>query len=309
MTPDEHTNQEFFLDVGDGQRIYVQDWGKAEAKIPIIYLHGGPGDGCSDRNKQLFNPSEQRVIFHDQRGAGKSTPSGELTNNTTQHLIEDIEKLAAHLGIEQCVIVGGSWGSTLALAYGIAHAERVAGMVIDGVFTGTREEVNWSDGGGWRDFFPEVWEKYQNTVPEAYKGKPSEYHCKKGLGNDPEAAKKSAYHYANMSLAILKLDDSYQPKPYDEFDPASSLIAMHYLSHDCFLPDKYILKNARRLTMPVYLIQGRYDMVCRPRIAYELSQALPNGKLTWTINGHTKQHEAKNILTLLLDNLTGQNNG
>src|SRR5689334_16098051 len=114
MTPDEHTNQEFFLDVGDGHRLYVHDWGKSKAKTPIIYLHGGPGNGCDDRDKREFDPKTQRVIFHDQRGAGKSTPEGSLESNTTQHLVQDIEKIAKRLSLDNFVLVGGSWGSTLA---------------------------------------------------------------------------------------------------------------------------------------------------------------------------------------------------
>src|SRR3954465_730458 len=111
MTPDEHTNQEFFIDVGDGHRLYVQDWGKANAKNPIIYLHGGPGNGCDNRDRKNFNPKLQRVIFHDQRGAGKSTPLGSLNNNDTQALVGDIEKIAEHLKLDKFILNGGSWGA------------------------------------------------------------------------------------------------------------------------------------------------------------------------------------------------------
>jgi proline iminopeptidase len=306
MTPDEHTNREFFLDVGNGHRLYVHDWGNPSAKTPIIYLHGGPGDGCSDKNKQLFNPTSQRVIFH-QRGAGKSTPTGSLENNTTPKLVEDIDKIADELGIDQFILAGGSWGSTLSLAYGIANPRRVIGMVVDGIFTATPDEIDWFEKGGWRGFFPDAWEKYQSTVPSKYKGNPGTYHYQQALGDDPEAIKKSSYAYASMETAILKLDDGYQLKPYDEFQAGSGLIEMHFLANRCFLPDNYIFKNASKLTMPIYLIQGRYDMVCRPKIAYELNKALPNSKLLWTINGHAKEHEAKNILNLLIDQLTGAN--
>lgn len=305
MKPDEFTNQEFFLDVGNGHRLYVHDWGNADAKIPIIYLHGGPGNGCEDRDKAKFNPETQRIIFHDQRGSGKSTPAGELNDNTTQELVKDIDKVADRLGIDKFVLTGGSWGSTLALVYGIARPKRVIGMVIDGIFTATKEEAEWFEQGGWRDFFPDTWEKYQATVPANHRDNPSAYHYKQALGKDAEAVKRSSYDYVGMELAILKLDDQYLQKPYEDFEPGGGLIEMHYLANGCFMEEGYILKNAGKLTMPVYIVQGRYDMVCRPKAAYDLDQLLPNSKLTWTISGHAKQHEAKTVLNLLLDQLTG----
>ncbi len=305
MTPDEYTNQEFFLDVEGGHRLYVQDWGKQNAKIPIIYLHGGPGNGCEDRDKAKFNPKKQRIIFHDQRGSGKSTPSGSLKNNETADLVEDIKKIAQHLKLDKFVLAGGSWGSTLSLIFGITHPGMVAGMVIDGVFTATKEDKDWFEKGGWQDFFPDAWEEYQDTVPAEQKDNPSAYHYKVARGKDKEAIKKSSYAYTSMELAILKLDDRYQPKSYEEFEPGGGLIEMHYLANGCFLEEDYIKKNAPKLTMPVYLVQGRYDMVCRPKSAYDLSKLLPNSKLIWTINGHLKQHEAKTVFNLLLDQLTG----
>jgi proline iminopeptidase len=305
MTPDQHTNQEFFLDVGDGHSLYVQDWGNPDVKVPIIYLHGGPGDGCGDKDKSKFDPKRQRVIFHDQRGAGKSTPSGSLEHNTAADLIEDIEKIARRLKLDRYVLAGGSWGSTLALAYGIAHPEKVVGMVIDGVFTASKNETEWFEKGGWRDFFPDAWEEYQATVPAEHRENPSAYHFQKAFGDDPETAKKSAYDYVSMELAILRMDDRYQPKPYEDFEPGGGFIEMHYLANGCFLPENHIIKNASKLTMPVYIVQGRYDMVCPPRTAYALDKVLPDSRLIWTVNGHVKQHEAKTVLNLLLDRLTG----
>lgn len=307
MTPDKFTNQELLLDVGGGHSLYVQDWGRPDAKIPIIYLHGGPGDGCSDRDKSKFDPRRQRVIFHDQRGAGRSTPAGSLKHNTAADLIEDIEKITERLKLGRYVLAGGSWGSTLALASAIAHPEKVAGIVIDGVFTASKDETEWFEKGGWRDFFPDVWEEYQATVPAEHRDNPGAYHFQQASGSDPEAAKKSAYAYVSMELAILKLDDRYQPKPYEDFEPSGGLIEMHYLANGCFLPEGHIIKNASKLRMPVYIVQGRYDMVCRPAVAYRLSKLLPDSRLIWTINGHMKQHEAKTVLGLLLDRLTGVN--
>lgn len=306
MNPDQYTNQEFFLDVGDGHQIYAQDWGNADTELPILFLHGGPGNGVFDKDKDKFDPLVHRVIFHDQRGAGKSLPKGVLKNNTSQHLVEDIEKLAIRLKLDKFIIVGGSWGSTLSLLYGIAHPERVAGMVIDGVYTSTQAENDWLEKGGWAEFFPEIWEKYSSTVPQEYRDNPSRYHFEQALGEDPEMAKKSSYDYMSMEIALLKLDQIYKPEPYDKFEPENGRIEIHYLANKCFIDEGFIMANSSKLTMPIYIIHGRYDMVCPPKHAYNLSKAIPNGKLIYTINGHLKQHEAKNILGLLLNQLYGE---
>lgn len=305
MTPDEFTSQEFFLDVGDGHQVYVFDWGNPRASIPIVYLHGGPGNGCDDRSKKGFDPKTQRVIFHDQRGAGKSLPSGSLENNTTRHLVADIEKIAQRLDLDKFVLVGGSWGSTLALCYGIAHPERVAGMVINGVFMAAKADQEWLVSGEWRRFFPDIWEEFAASVPPEHRQAPMAYHLKQVASGDPEAVKKSAYAYETMELALLKLDDRYEPGPYETYEPKAILIEMHYDAHDFFLPEGYILRHAKKLTMPVKLLAGRYDMITPPQAVHELSKALSDGQLIWTVNGHLRQHEARNIQNLLLDQLTG----
>lgn len=307
MTADQYTNQELFLDVGDGHRVYIHDWGNPEAAIPILYLHGGPGNGCDDSDKTKFDPTSQRVIFHDQRGAGKSTPTGSLENNTSQCLVADITKILDHLRIDQAILTGGSWGSTLALLYGIAEPTRVKGMIIDGVFTATQAEEDWLEDGGWRTFFPEVWEAYSTTVPVEHRERPSAYHFEKALGADETAAKQSAYAYLSMELALLKLDDTIKPTPFDDFDPAAARIEIHYLHNKCFIEENYILNNAAKLPMPIYILQGKYDMVCPPITAHNLHRALPKSNLIWTINGHLKQHEAKNILQLLVGQFNGAN--
>lgn len=306
MTPDEFTNQEFFLDVGDGHQLYVQDWGNAHAKMPIVYLHGGPGNGCDDRDKRGFDPKSQRIIFHDQRGAGKSLPSGSLESNTTQHLVSDIERIVERLKLKKFVLVGGSWGSTLALCYGIAHPERVAGMVINGVFTATKAELVWFWDGGWRQFFPDVWQQYLEDTPPEHRQHPAAYHLKTAFGPDTAAAKRSAYAYEKMELALLKLDDHYKPGDYATYEPKVIRTEMHFDNHSFFLPESYILKHAHKLTMQITLLVGRYDMICPPQAAYELDRALPNSQLVWTINGHLRQHEAKNIQQILLKQLLGE---
>lgn len=286
MTPDKHTNQEFFLDVGDGHQLYVQDWGKEDAKYPIIFLHGGPGGGVSNKYRQRFVPEAQRIIFFDQRGCGKSLPSGTLENNTTDRLVDDIEKIALRLKLDSFILAGGSWGSTLALAYGIKYPKRVHAMVINGIFTGRKSELAWLDKGRFQTFFPDVWQQYLDRTPEEHHADPSAYHFRRALGSDENVAKESAYAYENVEGALLGLDDRYTPEDFEEYDPSPIKIEIHYLANNCFIPEAYILTNAHKLTMPVWIVQGRYDMVCPPTTAYELHQKLPNSQLIWTIAGH-----------------------
>ncbi len=304
MTPDKYTNQELILDVGDGHKLYVQDWGNKAAAKPIVYLHGGPGNGCDNRDRSRFDPLKHRVIFFDQRGTGKSAPLYSLENNTTPKLVEDIEKIIKRLSLPKVILNGGSWGSTLALAFAIAHPDLVEAILIYGVFTAAKDEVDWLNNGGYKTFFPEVWQHYLEATPKEHHKDPSSYHLQQALGNDKEAAKKSAYAYGTMELALLKLDEKYLLGDYQTFDPGQITIEMSYSANNFFMDNGHILDSADKLTMPVWMVQGRYDMVCQPSVAYQLDQLLPSSQLIWTINGHLNQHEAKNIVKLLLEQLT-----
>ena len=285
MSADEFTISESFLDVGDGHKLYVQDWGKKNAKNTIIYLHGGPGGSVYNKNRQFFNPHKQRVIFFDQRGSGQSKPYGELKNNTTADLVEDITKIADKFGLDKFIITGGSWGSYLALCYGIKYPKRVEAMVLRGIFTGTKEEIAWIDQGRFKTFFPDVWQTYLDQTPLEHRGDPSQYHFKQALGKGPKA-KKSAYAYESLEFALINLDDRFMPEDFKTYKTEGIKIEIHYLVNHCFKPDRYILDNATKLTMPIWLVQGRYDMVCPPKAAYELHQRLPKGKLAWGVAGH-----------------------
>lgn len=305
MTPDEHTNQELMLDVGGGHKIYVHDWGKVDAPTSILFVHGGPGNGSQDRDKQKFDPATQRVIFYDQRGCGKSIPYGSLEHNTTPELVADIQNILNELQLEKVILIGGSWAPCLALAFGLAHPERVSGMILYGIFTGAHNETDWLTNGGYKEFFPEVWERYVASTPAEHSDNPTAYHLERAFGDDSEAAKRSIYTYNEMELALLKLDEQYVMEPYETYDPVPLRIEMHYVANNFFLEPDYIINNASRLTMPITIVHGRYDMVCPPRNAYRLHKTLPNSKLIWTINGHLNQHEAKNIVKLVLERATG----
>lgn len=302
MTPDKHTNRELFVEVSDGHELYVHDWGNKDADQIIFYIHGGPGSGCSDKYKGGFDPLRQRVIFHDQRGSGRSLPYGSLEHNTIQDLIADISKIADKLDIKKFILTGGSWGSSLSLAYGIAHPERVIAMVLDGIWTCTQFEIDWLAKAQFQTFFPDAWQAYVDGTPEEHRHDPSAYHFKRALSDDQQASKESGYLYQNLEGAVMRLDDRQTPTAVDEFDPAGIRIEIHYLVNGCFMPDRFILDNSSKLTMPIYLVQGRYDMVCPPVTAYELHRCLPRSELIFTTSGHAGEHETWSIKrTILLE--------
>lgn len=304
MNKDEFTISEQFLDVGDGHKLYVQDWGNKNAKLPILMLHGGPGSGFKDTYKERYDPKQQRVIFFDQRGAGKSTPKGSLLNNTTEHLVEDIRKVIEYTKLKKFVIAGGSWGSCLALVFAIKYPKGIEAMVLGGIFTGTQKEIDHIDKGQFRDFFPDVWEKYISTVPKEYKNHPSAYHYNQLNNKNALTRKKSIYAHTMLEGSLCSLDDRFTPKNFEEFEPEGHGIEMYYLANKCFLPDKFIQKNAQKLKMPIWLVQGRYDMVCPPKTAFELNKNLPNSKIVWTTAGHSNDRPNYDVARSLLLQIT-----
>lgn len=300
MTPDEFTILETFLDVGDGHQLYVQDWGNPHATTPIIYLHGGPGRGSKNRHRSRFNPYEQRVIFFDQRGCGRSLPYGSLENNTTDKLIDDIEKIASHLKIDNFSLTGNSWGTCLALAYALKYPHRVKTMALQGIFTGSQAEMDYMDEGGFRTFFPDSWENYVNQTPESHRAHPTKYHFSRILGNDPLAARESAYIYENLEASLVSLDDRFTPGNPDEFDPNGIRIEAHYMSNGCFMDDRYILDNVHNLNMPIWLVQGRYDVICPPQTAYGVHKKALNSTLIWTVAGHANDRSSYDVMRTIL---------
>ena len=302
MTPDKYTNKEFFIEVGDGHQLYVYDWGNPKG-LPVIFLHGGPGSEIKDGYKRIFDPSRHHVIFFDQRGCGKSLPAGSLKHNTTADLVEDITKIADQVKFKQFVLQGGSWGSCLALAYAIKYPKRVKALVIRGIFTGSQQEIDYFDKGEFATYFPDVWERYLGTAPKSHHDSPTKYHYERILGKDDKAMRESACAYENLEGALLSLDDRFVPRsPNDPtYDPNGIRLEVHYLANGCFMPDNYIFDNARKLTMPVWIVQGRYDMVCPPTTAYKLYKKLPNGRLIWTVGGHRgSERETENVTHTIL---------
>lgn len=300
------------LSVGDGHKLYVQDWGNQKAKVAILFLHGGPGGGCNDGHKQYFDGNKQRVIFFDQRGAGLSTPKGELQNNTTADLISDIVKILQELDLDKVIVYGRSWGSCLALNFAIRYPQYVTAIVISGVFLGNKTAIEYYDKGQFQSHYPEVWQYFLDQTPGQYQNDPMAYHSSRLLGDKPEKAQESGLVISTVVGATMALDDRARALDPETFDIDPIKIERHYVDNNCFMPDNYLLKNAHKITAPVWIIQGRYDMICPPVSAWQLNQALPNSQYISTIAGHAGSDRAnfdaiQSVVTTLTSQLEDAN--
>jgi proline iminopeptidase len=280
-----------YLRVSEIHEIYYEQSGNPKGK-PVFFLHGGPGGSAAPSSRRLYDPKKFRIVLHDQRGAGRSRPFADLRENTTQNLVEDIERLRRHLKIEEKIlIVGGSWGSTLALAYAEAHPERVAGMVLRGIYLGTREEMEAFYGHGVAAYFPEVSERLWSQVPEMPGKTPPQRLLAMLESPDPEVRKKIARAWAayETKVAFLERSDEEVETEFATWDPtAFSRIENHYMAQDCFLEPNQLLRDVHKIKdVPVILINGRYDVICPPKTAYKLHRALPKSQL-WIVEvaGH-----------------------
>lgn len=300
MTEDEYTNQDFMLNVGDGHRLHIVDWGNQESTTPFIFLHGGPGGAIKDRHKLFFNPEKHRVIFFDQRGCGASTPQGSLNNNRTDLLANDITKIADHLKLDQFSLYGYSWGSTLALYYSINNPSRVQNLIIGGVFSGDNDLSQMID--RLRAFFPEVYEKVLHDIPEEHHANLAKYLQETAQKGTPAKAKKACYTLETIEFSIANYNsDRSTPGPYEDFDPNPTRIENHYLSSNCFLPKNYLVQNAHKITARTFIVQGRSDLVCLPEYAYRIHQQIPNSKLYWTNSNHYSERELVSVVRTIID--------
>lgn len=262
------------IDMGDGHRIYVEQCGNPEG-IPVVVLHGGPGGGCSPAMRRYFDPTAFRVILFDQRGCGRSRPHASVIQNTTWHLVSDIEVIRKELGISRWVCFGGSWGATLALVYAISHPERVSAMVLRGVFLMTRAELDWFYGGGAGAFFPELWARFVNAIPSDERGDLiAAYHRRLFSGNVMEETRFGRL-WANWENALASIhNDGAMGESPAEYARAFARLENHYFHNGGFLEeDGWILREKARIKhIPATIIQGRYDMICPPLAAWKLAQ-------------------------------------
>jgi len=280
------------LDVDARHTLHVEECGNP-AGVPVVFLHGGPGAGIAPYHRRFFNPAHWRIVLFDQRGAGQSTPFADLVDNTTAHLVADIEAIREALGIERWVVFGGSWGSTLALAYAEAHPARVLGLVLRGIFLARDAELRWfneADGGA-RHIFPERWARYRDFIPEAERGAMIEAYWKR-LDGDDEAVRLAAARawsaYEGGSTTLVHDPDA--PGDFDEPRKAVSVARLeaHYFRHRMFLAPDQLLRDAHRLArIPTTIVHGRYDIICPVSAALDLHAALPTAGLRIVLAGHS----------------------
>ena len=266
------------LDVGDGHVIYWERSGTKGAK-PAVFLHGGPGGGFSGSHRRLFDPALYDVMLFDQRGCGKSTPHASLEANTTWHLVADIERLREMMGVETWQVFGGSWGSTLALAYAETHPDRVSELVLRGIYLLTKAELDWYYQFGVSEMFPEKWERFLAPIPEAERGNMMAAYRKRLTGDDRAAQMEAALAWSQwegQTITLLPEPSTSDQFGEDEFALAFARIENHYFTHGGWLDEGQLLRDAGRLKdIPGTIVHGRYDMPCPARFAWALHKAWP----------------------------------
>ncbi|WP_323122004.1 prolyl aminopeptidase [Burkholderia alba] len=270
-----------FLETGDGHRVYWELCGNPRGK-PAVFLHGGPGGGCNAQHRRLFDPSRYNILLFDQRGCGRSTPNASLENNTTWDLVADMERLRTMMGVDAWLVFGGSWGSTLALAYAETHPERVSALIVRGIFTVRRAELLWyyQEGASW--LFPDLWDEYLAPIPPAERGDLMAAYRRRLVGDD-EAAKREAARAWSLweGRTITLLPDADLAKIFgdEDFSVAFARIENHYFVHQGFMEEGQLLRDAGRLAdIPGVIVQGRYDVATPARTAWELSKAWPRAQ-------------------------------
>jgi len=262
------------LDVGDGHRIYVEQCG-AEAGIPVVVLHGGPGGGCSQAMRRYFDPSVYRIILFDQRGCGRSRPHASVTDNTTWHLVADIERIREALGIGRWLVFGGSWGATLALIYAQAHPDRAAYLILRGVFLMTRAELDWFYGGGAGRFWPDLWARFTEVIPEEERGDLIGAYHRRLFSGDLMQETRFARIWAGWENALASIEhEGPIGEGPAEYARAFARLENHYFVNNGFLEhDGQILSRLPTIAhIPATIVQGRYDMICPPVSAYRLAE-------------------------------------
>jgi proline iminopeptidase len=265
------------LAVDDLHTLYWEECGNAHG-VPVLFLHGGPGAGLSPRHRQFFDPAYYRIVLFDQRGAGQSTPLGEYRQNTTQLLIDDIERIRQMMGIAQWLVFGGSWGSSLALAYGQTHPEHCTGFVLRGIFLCTQAEVDWFlNGIKW--FFPKEHARFVADIPMAERGDLLQAYVKRLFSDDPAQYLPAARNWSRFEGSCLHLLP--HPEVAEQFGSDAVALGVgrleaHYFRHRAFLEDDQLIRHVDRIRhLPAVIIQGRYDVVCPALSAWRLHQAWP----------------------------------
>jgi proline iminopeptidase len=276
------------LDVGDDQQLYWETSGNPDGK-PVVFLHGGPGSGTNPNQRRLFDPEKYRIVLFDQRQCGKSLPhasdpDADLSANTTWHLVSDIEKLREHLDVEQWMVLGGSWGSSLALAYAETHPDRVTELILRGIFTLRPVELDWFYEGGAAALFPDLWEGFLEQVPEDERGRLIKAYSR--LLNDPDPAVHGPAAVAwsrweSSTITLLPRPDVVASFTEEQYAVAFARIENHYFMHLGWFEEEQLIRDAEKLRgIPSVIVQGRYDVCTPPMTAWDLHRAWPEAEFT-----------------------------
>ena len=296
MYPETEPYQTHRIAVDAIHTLYVEECGNP-AGLPVIFLHGGPGAGLATYHRRFFDPARYRIVLFDQRGAGKSIPFADLTDNTTWHVIADIETIREQLGIEHWVVFGGSWGSTLGLAYAQTHPERVLGLVLRGIFLSRPAEIRWFyEEGGVSWILPEKWQRYAAAIPAEERGEMMEAYWRR-LNSDDEAVRLAAAQaWGAWEGGSITLEES----PETEATFAAPKVALslarieaHYFRNQCWLePDQLLRDVAKIRHIPATIVHGRYDIICPAKSACDLHAAWPEADFHIVLAGHAASEPA-----------------
>lgn len=282
LFPDIKPYSTFYFPVDALHTLYVEESGNPNG-LPVLFLHGGPGAGCEPTHRRFFDPERYRIILFDQRGAGQSTPHAELRDNTLWHLIADIERLRERLGLDRWVVFGGSWGSTLALAYAETHPAHVLGLILRGVFLCRPQDIHWFYQSGANRLFPDLWEPFLALIPPAeQEDMVNAYYRRLTSSNELERL-RAAKAWSVWEGSTLTLESN--PNVIERFGEARMALSLariecHYFVNHCFMEPDQLLRNASRLSgIPGIIVHGRYDVVCPLDNAWALHQAWPNAEI------------------------------
>jgi proline iminopeptidase len=292
------------LPVSGGHDLYFEVSGNPKGK-PVVFLHGGPGGGTEPKQRRFFDPSAYRIVLFDQRGCGKSTPFASIENNTTWDLVADIEALRTHLGIDKWQVFGGSWGSTLALAYAQTHPDRVSELVLRGIFLLRKQEIDWFYQRGCSAIWPDAWEPYVNEIPEAERGDLMRAYHRRLTSEDPKVRLSAARAWSvweGSTSYLYSNDEMIKRTGEDEFALAFARIECHYFLNDGWLTKgRGLLENIDKIRhLPCVIVQGRYDVVCPMESAWALHRAWPSAQLKVVADAGHSAHEPGNVHELVL---------
>lgn len=310
LHPPREPHRALTLDVPGGHRLYVEESGNPDG-APVVVLHGGPGGGCSPGMRRFFNPKHYRAVLFDQRGCGRSTPNASVENNTTWDLVADIERIREELGIERWKVFGGSWGATLALLYAQAHPDRVSHLILRGVFTMTKSELDWFYGGGAGAFWPDQWRAFSHMVSREERRDLIRAYHKRLFGKDQAEQTRFARAWAGWESALASINSTgHRGAPSGAYARAFARLENHFFINGGFLEeDQQIYRDMDRIQhIPGFIVQGRYDMICPPATAHRLHNAWPGSELRMVTNaGHALSEPGiTEELVSIMDGLAGE---